>query len=193
MKLPAVLILSLLSYVLNAQPVSSVKVLQKENSVLLSFVLEQGFTCNDIFIYRSEDGINFSEAGTIPGICGSASEAVLYSYTDVNPTIEKLNCYYIEPRGLMPSQTACTYVFDPLFTEIRAFPNPLIDHVRIYSPLLNQKNKVVRIISLEGKIISEENIDCNPCDLNYESLQPGVFILEILSAAGASRVRLVKN
>jgi hypothetical protein len=193
MKLASVLILSLLSYVLNAQPVSSVKVLQKENSVLLSFVLEQGFTCNDIYIYRSTDGINFSEAGIIPGICGSASEAVLYSHTDVSPGIEKLNCYFVAPRGLMQSQTACTYVFDPLVTEIRAFPNPFIDNVRIYSPILNQKNKVVRIFSLDGKIISEENIDCDPCNLNLESLQPGVFILEILSSSGSAKVRLIKN
>lgn len=55
------------------------------NSVLLTWEIKGGNTCNGIAIFRSTDGINFQQIGQVDGLCGSTDFAVAYSYTDLSP------------------------------------------------------------------------------------------------------------
>lgn len=68
-------------------------------SVILSWTLDSGSTCNGIVILRASDTVNFVQAGEIQGVCGSSTSATTYTFTDCCPEVNR-TMYYRLKLGL---------------------------------------------------------------------------------------------
>lgn len=65
-------------------------------TVILSWSLDSGSTCNGIEILRSLDTTNFMKVGEIPGVCGSSSAVTSYTFTDCCPELNRTNYYRLK-------------------------------------------------------------------------------------------------
>lgn len=81
-----------------AQPVriSNFALFENEKTVILSWSLDSGATCNGIEILRGLDTANFIKVGEIPGVCGSSSSVTSYTFTDCCPELNRTNYYRLK-------------------------------------------------------------------------------------------------
>ncbi len=101
--------------------------------------------------------------------------------------------------GLVIGQTAFDYAttfFDGKALSIQdesfnVFPIPAQDHitVRTTSPL----NYLLRVHNLQGKELMSESTDAKEFQLNIQGLNPGIYILEIVSHSSKERFTFVKQ
>jgi hypothetical protein len=156
-----VLILFLLSpFLVNAQQssaLSSFFAKQLGDSVVLSFELRAGITCNGIGIQRrvGEESMDF--IGFIPGVCGNKEYAETYIFIDENPVKNERLYYRIllgdvgfsqEIEVFIPDYLSAGYV---LAVEPNSgrwaihFRNPLDVEVKL--EIVNASGQVVRGMS----------------------------------------------
>ena len=76
--------------------ISNFALYANEKTVILSWSLDSGATCNGIEILRSLDTANFMKVGEIPGICGSNSAVTSYTFTDCCPELNRTNYYRLK-------------------------------------------------------------------------------------------------
>lgn len=67
-----------------------------DGKVFLSWTLKAGNTCNGVQILRATYGQSFQLIGEIPGVCGSVSEDVDYTFFDSSPVPLAINHYRLE-------------------------------------------------------------------------------------------------
>lgn len=84
----------------NEDVIEYLNVSEFNGKVLLSWSILQGNTCNGVEILHSLDSVNFSEIGSIEGLCGSSQESIAYEYTDVAPEPNARNYYRISLGGI---------------------------------------------------------------------------------------------
>lgn len=77
--------------------------------------------------------------------------------------------------------------------NILVFPNPAIDRITIKSDkLFNDASIVIRDIS--GKVVMQKNVwNLSSIDLNVNSLQKGVYLIEISNEGRMTRKKLIKK
>jgi len=79
-----------------AVSVSDFFVFRNGKTVVLHWTLDSGATCNGIVILRATDTTNYMQIGDIPGICGSNTAPVSYTFTDQSPVLNQVNYYKLQ-------------------------------------------------------------------------------------------------
>ena len=64
---------------------------------------------------------------------------------------------------------------------LSAYPNPTTDVLNI---TLNENVSTVSILSLDGKVISTENVNANTASLNVSNLSTGIYFYEVITTEG---------
>jgi hypothetical protein len=139
---------------------------ESDGVVYLSWTMLTGFTCSGIQVFRSTDSVAFARIGIIPGICGSVSEALSYTYADPDPVRNQVNYYRLElgPYGLSPM--ASIEVIDHGNLQYQIRPHPVVSSGRIYfdkqhneehrHTLYNQTGKVIYTTTTREEFVSLE-------------------------------------
>lgn len=72
---------------------------QSSGRVFLRFEISAGNTCDGIQVFRAGLGADFEEIGGFPGICGSDSVALAYTFADDNPIVNQPSRYKLAFGG----------------------------------------------------------------------------------------------
>ena len=159
--------------------VSSFSGTQLDQTIFLSFTLEAGQTCNGVIIERSSDSISFAQIGDIPGVCGSSTEPVSYSYTDSFPLNNANNFYRLAPGNFEWSDIIKIYFDANTNAELLIKPNPFYT-----SAIVKFKNPTGRtvewlIYNSNGKKVREGNTKEQSFTLLRNNLASGLYILHL--------------
>lgn len=123
--------------------------------VLLTWSVAQGNTCNGISVTRGMDAMNYSQIGSIEGICGSSSATIKYQFTDPNPVVNAVNYYRLSLGGLGFSYPVNVDVIDTGEENYVIVPHPLVDESLLIFDNENQELLTITFFTERGEIVKE--------------------------------------
>jgi len=143
--------------------------------VYLEWTMRSGSICNGISVTRSEDSLNFTQIGSIAGLCGSVSAPVLYRFQDPNPIGNTSLYYRLELGTVGQSNTISLFVPETGFGEYQIFPNPFSANSRLYffNPRAEQFH--LRIFDVRGQAYLSAETTGDNFALGNETLKPGLY------------------
>ena len=100
------------AYAQNEDVVLNFSATEFNGKVLLTWSVTQGNTCNGILILHGTDTLNYSQIGSIEGICGSTAEVIKYQFTDISPNVNQTNYYRLSLGGIGFSYPVIVDVID---------------------------------------------------------------------------------
>ncbi|TNF46236.1 MAG: T9SS type A sorting domain-containing protein [Bacteroidetes bacterium] len=175
------------SWTQNEEVIESFSAEVYNESVLINFRINSGYTCNGIDVLHSTDSVNFSPVYTFEGICGSTTESIAYEYTHVNPVKNSKNYYRLYLGGPGFSWVINVLVID-LTNSSLIKPNPLIST----SELIFENNAVTEhqlvISNMYGQIVFSETTNGSSIILNRNDFVPGVYVYSIIDLEKENRV-----
>ena len=152
---------------------------QSQGKVLLTWIIEEGSTCNGIDILRSTDSLNFTEIGHIEGICGDEEKSVTYKHVDENPTGNATNFYRLKLGSVGTSDIVSIDIITIGENGYTIRPNPFSFESHIY---LNNENGDVhelKVYNLEGRLTLKKQSQINVFELKREHMSPGMYLFTI--------------
>jgi hypothetical protein len=140
-----------------------------------------GNSCNGIIILHSDDNINYTEIGSIPGICGEIIGSEAYSFLDESPSINQINYYKLQ-LGIQGFTTPLQVAFYKTGEKgFLLFPNPGESNVNLYVNS-NYQSVSFEVFDAGGKKIHNGNLDSgilSPLDIS--SWDAGNYIIRLWS------------
>ena len=140
-------------------------------------------------VERSYDGQTFTAIGRVNAKTTSNS----YSYNDIAAiSLSISNAYYrlkitdINGKYTYSSKVKVSYGID---TRISVFPNPATDVITISG--LNNKD-VVRLLTVDGKILSQQTANVQSMIVNIGKYQPGTYIIQVKNDKEVTQQKFVK-
>ncbi len=152
--------------------------------VLLNWAITQGNTCNGITVLRSNDSINFSQIGTIEGICGSTAETIDYQFTDVAPDVNTTNYYRLSMGGVGFSYIVDIEVIDAGDQKYLVAPNPVYNESKLIFDNDNQEEVTITFFTENGEILFEEVTSEQSITLQRDKFEQGVYFFVLKSKGG---------
>lgn len=149
--------------------------------VFLSWTIVSGNTCNGIRIYRSVDGVQFSEIGDIAGVCGSTSSPTPYDFLDSNPTKNSLNYYRLELGSNGSSEILVLEVIDIQNGGYKIRPNPVSTSAKIYFDNDNNVLHFLSLYNLNGQFIASLKSEDDYFDFDASQFMPGLYFFHIFN------------
>ena len=153
-------------------------VFENNGKVYLNWAIISGSTCNGIQIFRSTDSINFTQVGSIAGICGNSSKAVSYNFTVNNPEKNKINYYRLELGNNGSSEILSVEIID-IESGYQIRPNPVIGKVKIYFDNNTEFQHRLFIYNLNGIQIFSSTTKEDFFELNTETFLSGIYLFTI--------------
>lgn len=147
--------------------------------VLVSWAIKQGNTCNGVQVLRSSDSVNFTQIGSIEGICGSTAEEIQYSFTDLNPIVNSVNYYRLSLGGVGFSWIISTEVIDVGETNYLLSPNPITEESTLYFNNDSGKLLTISFYNVHGKLSTELFTTSESQRLNEINLESGLYYFTI--------------
>jgi len=151
-----------------------------KGQVFLTWQIAAGSTCNGINVFRSTDGVEYTEIGKILGVCGKVSEPVNYDFLDGNPIINQKNYYQLELGKGIFSDVIFIDIVD-LRTGYLLKPNPASSNVTLYINNENSEDKKLKIFDLNGKEYFTINERSNVFNFSVIDLPNGIYNFAILN------------
>ena len=151
---------------------------ENNRKVYLNWSIVSGSTCNGIQIYRSTDNINYTQIGSIAGVCGNSSTAVSYNFTDNNPEKNKINYYRLELGNNGSSEILSVKIID-IESGYQIRPNPVIGKAKIYFDNNTSLLFQLVIYNLKGVNIFTLETKTDFFELNTEKIQSGIYFFTI--------------
>ena len=178
---------SILTQAQNEEVIESFSAEVYNESVLINFRINSGYTCNGIDVLHSTDSVNFGPIYTFEGICGSTTQSIAYEYTHVNPVKNSKNCYRLYLGGPGFSWVINVLVID-LTNSSLVKPNPLIST----SELIFENNAFTEhqlvISNMYGQIVFSETTNGNSFILYRNDFVQGVYDYSIIDLEKENRI-----
>lgn len=163
-----------------------------ENEVILDWTIVSGNTCQGIYIWRSTDGIDFTEVGHIPGLCGSVSEPVDYVWQDQEPVELTLNYYRIELGGQGISTVKSLFVDKLVKTGALVYPNPASEDATLIFKTTSSESTEISIYNSLGVLVRSEQIGSQDrIQIDARQLGAGTYIYNIVGEEGTIAGRFI--
>lgn len=153
-----------------------------DEQIILKWGIIGGNTCNGIKIHHSIDDINYQKIGEIPGICGSQTTELPYTFIDDSPISGQKNYYKLE-LGLQGFSTPLVITFYNTVQEgYLLFPNPGIDNFQII--ITGNGDPVeLQFRNTNGKITGTMNSSSGEViSVPTETWVSGVYLINIYKA-----------
>jgi hypothetical protein len=161
---------------------------EAEGNVTLQWVIKSGSTCNGISIFRSTDGINFEIIGDIQGVCGNLSQPEPYSFVDVSPIKNAINCYKLELGNYGFSESVKIEIIDLAANGYQIRPHPVTTESKIYFQNKSFENFQLKLFDLNGKQIYNATTSTDFFVVNAAYLTSGMYFFRISDMNEAIRV-----
>gem|GEM_PF-1656897 len=162
----------------------------------------------EFIVERSIDGINYYAIGTVTGN-GSTQVKTNYSFDDLNAPASTIyyrlhqfdyngdNEYHkVEVVSAVNVATMGTNF--KLNTEVKIWPNPVANTEKLHLQVSNTPEgyNTITVINMQGAAVSStsyyiSNQSSNVIDLNIESLNAGLYMVNIVTANGESVTKRV--
>lgn len=155
-----------------------------QRSVFMSIAIKAGSICQGILIERSTDSIQFSEIGSIAGVCGSSTADVRYTFTDISPVPNSTN-YYRLRFGENGFSEVVSVLYVELLNNFKLFPNPANRVATLWFSNTNRENYSLLVVDATGKIVWQQSgIKDNKISLEVASFLPGIYFFQLSSTTG---------
>ena len=142
-------------------------------------------------IEHSPDDIHFESIGTINSKPGNASDIQQYQFADANPypgtTFYRVKEVDNNNRSTYSDIISSTSTV----TAVKVYPNPVTDFLHVRTV---RANSTIRISNCQGQILktsSRQDVGTN--SLYVADLPKGVYVIEIISSEGKSRIKFIKE
>ncbi len=152
---------------------------ESNGSVYISWTILAGNTCDGTRIYRSTDGVNFFQIGEIVGICGSATGAVGYDFTDDSPVKNSINYYRLELGLSGYSNTLSIEIIDIGKNGYLVRPNPIVNDGRIYFENPKSQSHTLELFNSDGRKVFETNSKDRFFQLSNSIVPRGYYVFNI--------------
>ncbi len=157
--------------------------------VLLTWNIKQGNTCNGVKVEHSIDSLNFSEIGSIEGICGSNSANVPYEFTHQSPTLNAVNYYRLLMGGIGYSWVISEKIIaidEPGYTIA---PQPVTEQSILYFENPNNKEHTFSVANLSGRVVYSATLLDEQLDLGQLGFDSGYYFFELQEVGTSTNVR----
>lgn len=155
-----------------------------EASVILSWTINAGSTCNGIAVERSTDGIAYQEIGNIAGVCGSADQSITYTFQDHRPALNQSNHYRLELGSLGYTSARQVEVVDFSANKIQVRPNPGSTSFQIVIDNPWSQELIGSLHDRLGNIISEFTTRESILFIDASMLPVGVYLFSVINEDG---------
>ncbi len=175
---------------------------KSNNNADLKWTTASEINVSHFVIERSTDGINYSDAGVVFAY-GNATDNTNYSFSDNLNNIQSGIVYYrlrsIDIDG--KSQYSETRIIriskqNENSISIVAFPNPVVNEVRISIPSEWQNKKVTyEIFNANGQVSkkTETGSSSQTETVNMSTLSPGFYIVRVSCNGQTAQQKIVKQ
>lgn len=153
---------------------------QYKDSVILNFTMAKGYSCNGIYIERSEDSVNFSGIGDIQGVCGSSDFEVPFQFTDNSPLQNTGNFYRLDLGNFGYSEIIKIYFAKLNPAGLAFYPNPCIQNCSLYFENPTNSELEFFIYDYSGKLIVQEKIRGTVFEIDRKNLSRGVYYYHLI-------------
>jgi hypothetical protein len=153
-------------------------------TVFLRWTITAGNTCQDTYIERSSDGINYERIGIIGGICGSPDQDITYEFTDSLPLVNRETYYRLE-LGFYGYSSPRIVEFIHFNSEgFLLAPNPFTESTRLAFENKDSEKHELKIFDMQGRIVQVMLTEGNEYFIRRLDMNPGVYYFRV-SVKGA--------
>ncbi|MEQ9186505.1 MAG: T9SS type A sorting domain-containing protein [Cryomorphaceae bacterium] len=153
-------------------------------SVILSWTINAGNTCNGIRIERSTDGLSYEEIGSIAGVCGSTDQSISYTFQDDRPALNQSNHYRLELGSLGYTSARQVEVLDFSANKIQVRPNPSSTSFQISIDNPRSQELIGSLHDRLGNLKSEFTTRESSLQIDATLLPVGVYLLSLVNEDG---------
>ena len=125
---------------------------ENNGQILLSWNIVKGSTCNGIQIFRSTNNLDFSEIGSIAGLCGSSSTSTFYNFTDLFPEKNKINYYKLNLGNFGPSEIVYVEIVS-IDNGYLIRPHPITDNSKLFFKNDFNRSCILTVFNMNGNTI----------------------------------------
>ena len=174
-------LLGLNTFAQNEDIIDGLSANEFNGKVLLTWSIKQGNTCNGVLILRSTDSVNFTQIGSIEGICGSTANEIFYDFTDISPEKNAINYYRLSLGGIGFSRIVSAEVIDMGANNSLLRPNPLNEASELFFD--NETNSVMtlNIYSNDGILIRSQDTTSEKFILSKSDYAAGMYYYVIFA------------
>ncbi len=174
-----ILSLPIVSFGQNEDVIDGLTATEFNGKVLVTWSVTQGNTCLGIKILHSLDSTNFTQVGSIEGICGSTAETISYEFTHLSPEKNAVNYYRIHLGGVGYSWIVNAEVLDLAETNYILRPNPVIHTSELLFDNPTNATYELKIYRGDGVVLHSEDTSGELFIVNGENFQPGYYLFSI--------------
>jgi hypothetical protein len=161
--------------------------------VFLSWSILSGNTCDGTKIFRSKDGLSFTQIGEISGICGSATTSEDYSFIDEEPAGNVINYYRLELGASGYSQTLSVDVVNIGESGYQLRPNPLSGTGKIFFENKKHDQCHLTVCNISGAELFNTTTTDNFFRLSAAAIPNGCYIFLITGDGKQISGKIVVN
>ncbi len=161
---------------------------EAEGRVTINWVIKSGSTCNGITIFRSVDEVNFEVIGDIQGVCGNLSQPEPYSFVDVNPVKNAINCYKLELGNYGFSEAVKIEIIDIGNSGYQIRPHPITSTGKIFFSNKQLSSHKITIYNAEGKVVYGSFTEQDFFEVNSVDFSSGLYFFDISNLAGNASI-----
>jgi plastocyanin len=175
----------------------------QKDKVVIQWKTETEVNSDHFVVRRSEDGINFSEIGTLPAFGNSVAEQS-YSFVDSSAKSFLKFIYYqlatVDRDGSTEYSKIILYKNEAskessLIVKLFPNPTPANSHVHLYFNSESNSELQIALTSLDGKVVMKETLLSSPgvnhSHLHMPDLVPGVYFLNLYLDGRREQYRIV--
>ncbi|MDQ3192990.1 MAG: T9SS type A sorting domain-containing protein [Bacteroidota bacterium] len=158
----------------SSEALAKFHVSENENSFLISWTIKAGFSCSDVMVEHSSDGINYNPVYRYPGVCGIIGSDETYSFIHKAP-MNGANYYKMDLGYSGNSEPLSVNFVDTRINGFVIYPMPIQDHSKIAftSGFLAFS---LMIINHSGMVVyREDNIRGSEFPLGKLGLEKGIY------------------
>lgn len=171
--------LSFGSFSQNEDVINSFTATEFNGKVVLSFAIKQGNTCNGVLILHSIDSVNFTQIGSIEGICGSSQAEINYNFTDITPEKNEVNYYRLSLGGIGFSWIVSAEVIDIGANNSLLRPNPIGEYSELFFDNETNATMTLEIYSSKGILVKKEQTSSELFILSKSDFDSGMYFYSI--------------
>lgn len=155
-------------------------------AVQLNWASAEEKNVNKFVLYRSADGVNFSQVTEVAAK-GNSSELIRYNYTDKDFDTFASTVYYklqsIDTDGSVSSEKIIAIKLPGQQSKISFYPNPVSSYMTISVDAEEQHNGEIKVYSLSGKLELGKKVDLkqgfNHFPIFLQNLNTGEYIIQL--------------
>lgn len=126
-----------------------------QNHAQITFTTKSGFTCEDIVIRHGTDSLDLKQIHIYPGICGSTSEDVTYTYLFKSVALGQTNYFQIDLGQYGISEIESIKTIRKIGLQPIVFPNPVQNNSMLSFSNVGRELATISIYKSTGNQVGE--------------------------------------